>query len=83
MSKPVKTFRIGSCSASVFQNDFDTKTGKRTFHSVSLQRRYQDEGGEWKNSNGFTLSDLPIAIRVLQLAQTYVEDQEAHVSQLV
>lgn len=80
MSKPVKTIRIGACSASIFQNDVDSKNGKRTFHSVSFQRRYQDDNGDWKNSNGLTLSDLPAAIRVLQLAQTFVEDQEAHAS---
>ena len=72
MAKPEKTFRIGSCSASVFVND---AAGGRQFRSVSLQRRYK-QGDKWKSSTSFTLSDLPSAMAVLQLAMTHVAESE-------
>ncbi len=73
MAQPEKSFRIGSCSASVFVNQ---TTDQRTFRSVSLQRRYKD-GEEWKSSTSFGLSELPAAIAVLQLAMQHVAQKES------
>ncbi|MDA1016754.1 MAG: hypothetical protein O3A00_20140 [Planctomycetota bacterium] len=73
---PEKTFRIGLVSASIFANEVDGEGGKRTIRNVNLQRRYRD-GDSWKSSTSFGLADLPNALRVLQLAQEYVEHQEA------
>ena len=80
MSKPVKVFRIGYVSGSIFLNEIDTEGGRRrTIRNVNLQRRYKD-GDEWKSSTSFGLADLPNAIRVLQLAQQFVEEAEADVA---
>lgn len=78
MPQPEKSFRIGSCSASVFANTA-AKKGKddeRSYRTVSLQRRYRD-GDQWKTSTSFTLADLPAAIAVMQMAMDYVASQEA------
>ncbi len=77
--KPEKVFRIGLVSGSVFVNKVDTESGKREIRNVNLQRRYKD-GDEWKSSTSFGLADLPNAIRVLQLAQQFVEEAEAGVA---
>jgi len=79
MSKPVKVFRIGYVSGSIFLNEIDTEGGRRTIRNVNLQRRYKD-GDEWKSSTSFGLADIPLAIRVLQLAQQFVEEAEAGVT---
>ena len=79
MKSPEKVFRIGAVSASVFVNEIETNGGKRTIRNVNLQRRYKD-GDEWKSASSFSLTDLPNAIRVLQLAQGHVENVEAEVS---
>jgi hypothetical protein len=80
MSKsPEKTFRIGSVSASVFVNEVQGDGGKRQIRNVNLQRRYKD-GDEWKSASSYGLSDLPQAIRALQLAQAHVESVEAEVT---
>ena len=79
MSKPVKVFHIGYVSGSIFLNEIDTEGGRRTIRNVNLQRRYKD-GDEWKSSTSFSLADIPIAIRVLQLAQQFVEEAEAGVA---
>ena len=77
MSKsPETTFRLGNISASVFVNEVDGDGGKRKFRSVNVQRSYRD-GDETKFVSSFGLSDLPTAIRVLQLAQAHVESKEA------
>lgn len=76
--KPEKVFRIGFVSASIFARDVDTDDGKRTLRSVNVQKRYKD-GDDVKYTSSFSLPELPQAIRALQLAQQYVEAQEAEV----
>lgn len=81
---PEKVFRIGLINASVFKNVIEPKEEgrgqKRTVRSVNLQRRYMDDDDKWQSTTSFQLSDLPAAIRVLQLAQQYVESVEAEVT---
>ena len=79
MSKPGKTYRIGSVSASIFVNEIDTDGGKRQVRNVNLQRRYKD-GDEWKSSSSFGLGDLPQAIAALKLAMDHVAATEADVT---
>ena len=72
MQKPEKTFRIGAVSASVFVNEAE---GGRTFRSVSLQRSFKT-GEEWKTATNFTLSDMPAAVAVLQMAMHHVAERD-------
>jgi len=60
----------------VFVNEVETDNGKRKFRSVNVQRSYKD-GDDTKYTSSFGLSELPSAIRVLQLAQAHVESKEA------
>ena len=77
--KPERVFRIGFVSASVFAHEIDADDSKRTLRSVNLQKRYLD-GEEVKYTSSFNLAELPQAIRVLQLAQRYVEPREAEIT---
>lgn len=76
--KPERTIRIGAISASIFANarEVGDEERTRTIRSVTLQRSYKDDEGNWRNTANFGLADLPIAIRVLQLAQEHVEAAE-------
>lgn len=78
---PEKMFRLNNISASVFLQEAGGSDGapKRAFRSVNIQRSYRD-GDDTKFVSNFTMSDLPAAIRCLQLAQEYVEEQEAGVA---
>lgn len=76
--RPEKVFRVGFVSASVFAHDVDIDGSKRTMRSVSVQKRYLD-GEEVKYASSFNLAELPQAIRVMDLAQRYVEGREAEV----
>ena len=60
----------------VFVNEVNGDGGKRKFRSVNVQRSYRD-GDDTKYTSSFGLSDLPAAIRVLELAQAHVEGTEA------
>ena len=77
--KPEATFRIGSCSASVFVNEVDNDGTKRRIRSVNVQRSYKD-GDDRKYTSSFGLGDLPQAIRALQLAQDHMEKKEAEIT---
>jgi len=76
--RPEKVYRIGFVSASVFAHEMETDEGKRTIRSVSLQKRYMD-GNDPKYTSSFNLSELPQAMRALELALRYVEGREADV----
>ncbi len=75
---PEKVFRIGYVSASVFGHEIETDEGPITIRSVNVQKRYKD-GDDVKYTSSFNLGELPQAVRVLQLAQGYVERSEAEI----
>ena len=77
--KPSKIFRIGSVSGSIFENVIDGDGGKKTVRSLSLQRSFKD-GDEWRYSTSFGIADIPVAIRVLELAQQHIEAAEAEIA---
>lgn len=54
--------------------------GTGAFRSVTVQRIFLD-GDERKFVSSFALNDRPAAMRVLQLAQQHIEEQEAVVSE--
>ena len=77
--KPEKVFRIGLVSASIFVNEVETDSGTKKLRNVNLQRRYRD-GDEWKTTTSLGLSDLPVAMAVLDLATKHVASKEADVT---
>ncbi|MDE2998587.1 MAG: hypothetical protein OXU79_05840 [Gemmatimonadota bacterium] len=72
MAQPEITFRHGSCSASVFENEYNR--GKESFNvrTVSFQRSYRDKEGEWHRSSSLKVNDIPKAILVLNKAYEYL-----------
>lgn len=61
--QPVKKFRVGSVTASVWRNDDN--------HSVTLQKSYKD-GDEWKNTATMFQVDVLCAIKALERAEKYL-----------
>lgn len=54
-TKPVKKYKSGNVTASVWEN----KSGDDTWHNVTLQNSYYDKKKEeWGNTNSFNLSQL-------------------------
>jgi hypothetical protein len=74
---PEKTIRLGNVSASVFVNETSNNgNGTNEFRSITVQRSYRDDKDNTRYDTSFTARDLPAAIRCLQLAQEYVEQQD-------
>lgn len=71
--QPIKKYQVGQIQASVWKNA--SKEGSE-FLSVSLQKRYKDEKGQWQSSSSFKPGDLPKAVLVLQKAYEFVSLNE-------
>ena len=72
MAQPEITFRHGSCSASIFLNEY--QRGEETFkvRTVVFQRQYRDKNGDWQPSNSLRVNDIPKAILVLNKSYEYL-----------
>ena len=71
-SKPTKSFRVGTVQASVFMNVVEKEGKKIKIPSVSFQKRYTDEKGEWQTTNKLNVNDIPKAVLVLNEAYKYM-----------
>jgi hypothetical protein len=71
-NKPVKKFRVGGVAATVWQNTFDKIVTK----SVTLDRSYKDDKGEWKSTGSLHANDIPKAVLALQKAYDFCFSSE-------
>ncbi|MGM5483842.1 MAG: hypothetical protein ACQER9_02905 [Nanobdellota archaeon] len=69
---PEKKFVAGAVSATIWRNEQTKNNEEISFNTVSLQRRYTDKEGNWKNTNNLRVNDLPKATLVLQKAYEYI-----------
>ena len=69
MNQPEKKIRIGSISATVWNNP--SPNGEGEYKTVSLERGYKDKHGQWKNTNSFRESDIPKAMLAMQKAYEF------------
>ena len=79
MTQPVRKFRAGACSASIFVNESKQKEGE-SYRRVVVQRVYRDQDGKFQATTSFRLSDIPKVILILQKAYEYLvtpAEQEA------
>lgn len=65
--RPVHEVRLGRIRAAIWQNA--TEIGVR--HSVTLSRLYKD-GDQWKDSTSFGRDDLPLVMKVSDLAHSWI-----------
>lgn len=65
--RPVHEVRLGRIKATIWENS--TRDGTR--HNVSLSRIYKD-GNQWKDSTSFGRDDLPLVMKVADMAHTWV-----------
>lgn len=72
--KPMKKFMSGAIAATVWNNK--TKDESAEFNTVSIDRNYKDDNGEWKSTNTLRVSDLPRAVLVLNKAYEFLSLKE-------
>lgn len=81
---PEHKIRSGAVSATIWNNEQDTPTGKVSYKSVSFERSYKDKDGKWKSTNRLRIADIPRAILVLNKAYEYVAlGEESNDTQLI
>ena len=82
--KPVKKFQAGGIIAALWKNKMKLRSGEEIETlSVTLDRRYRDDSGEWKSSSSLRLNDIPKAGLVLQQAYQHMvtkSDDDARVA---
>src|SRR5688500_16567137 len=84
-NRPEKTFRVGSCYATVWCNEVPAEGRNqqpRVFRSVHLERKFWNEklkngNGDWDTTDTFGLGDIHNAMAVLQIAADYLRQEEA------
>ena len=79
--KPVKTFRAGGVSASIWRNEAEQDGQTVVRHSIRIQKRYRnDEDGDWHNTDYLFPNDLPrlilVAQKALEFAVLHESDDE-------
>ena len=67
---PVKKFRAGAITATVWDNA--AKEGEGTYQTVSFERSYKDKEGAWQRTTSLRMNDLPKASLVLQKAYEFI-----------
>ncbi len=72
---PEKDFRAGPVRATVWKNVSKAEDG-RTYSTVSIERSYKDQNGEWQKTTSLRLNDLPKASLVLSKAYEYLTLQK-------
>ncbi|RLI97251.1 MAG: hypothetical protein DRO96_01110 [Candidatus Aenigmatarchaeota archaeon] len=70
--KPEKKFSTGEISATVWNNKVERDGKPMQFRTVSFQKRYKDNDGEWRESKSLKPADLPKAVLVLNKAYEYL-----------
>jgi len=70
-NKPTRKMSYAGVSCSVFENQVQTKTGQKTFESVTVQRTYKDKEEQWQHTNSFPMDKIPVL--VAQLNSLYAE----------
>ena len=73
--QPVHTIREGRVHLAIWPNE--TQNPKAPKYNITLERRYQPEGGDWKSASNFSSFDLEALAKVIEEAQTFVEGDEA------
>lgn len=69
--KPMKRFRAGSVTATVWKNTGEKNGQKIEYFTVSLARSYKD-GNEWKNTGSLRMQDVSDAGLVINKANEFL-----------
>lgn len=69
---PVKKFRAGNVTASVWKKDVVKDKKTFTFYTTTIERSYKDKDEEWKTTSSFEKDDLQKVMLVSRLAQEFL-----------
>lgn len=58
-NKPVKKFRCGGVTGTIWENEVDDNGNKFIVYSATILRSYKDKNDEWQETSSFKSNDLP------------------------
>lgn len=68
IQQPIRRFQAGPVSCGLFENSIQVNGENRQIIKATLGRRYKDRYGNWKTSQSYSRSEIPLAVHVLQKA---------------
>ena len=72
-NKPIRRFKAGAISASVFENLTMIKGVETKMYNVVVSKTYKGDDDSWKSTNSFSVFyELPKVILVLKKAYEFV-----------
>ncbi len=72
-TKPAATFRHRTISANVFANTSQKGT---PYYSVSVQKRFKPDDGDWQTTTNFMRDELPVLQELVRQAYAFILEQE-------
>lgn len=73
----MRKFKVGGVQVAVWENRIPGKEGNEDLlHSVTIERRYKDEQGNWRSASSFRTGDLPKLMFALSKAYEYLALEE-------
>jgi hypothetical protein len=69
-NKPAARINLYPVSAAIWANH--NEKGEIVFYSVTFERSYSDEGGNWKRSDSFNAGDLLLLAKVADQAHSEI-----------
>lgn len=67
-NRPVDTLRFGALTATIWRNE--TEAGHR--YNTTIERRYQDDDGNWHSTNSFGRDHLLLLAKLADRAHTRI-----------
>ena len=71
--RPLKTFREEDVSVSIWARDRESRGEKLTFYSMTFERSWRDQAGQFRYSKYLNFEDMPKVAKLAKAAQEYVE----------
>jgi hypothetical protein len=75
-NKPEKKLRCGPIAASIWAQSRTVNGEQVTFHSICIDKVYQD-GGQWKHTTSFAAEDLPKVAQLANKAYRYLRREDS------
>jgi hypothetical protein len=72
VKKPYKKIAVAPISAAIWRNEHDGDA----FYSVTFDRRYKDDSGNWKTSSSFAPGELMLLAKLADVAFTEIAEAQ-------
>ena len=76
-SKPVQVYKAKGIRVSIFANTSEKDGKPTTFYKMAAPQKFYRDGEEWKATQSFSGSDLPVLQLLIGRAFVWIIDTEA------